>query len=401
MILLLALLIFFFDVNSSEGLSSSPTLFDSSSSLSRNSHVSAVIPSPFLTNQRALPAIKVNLDGKIESVQLLKQNLAHDLELPLRDFRIVDPSYPTQIQANFIARPDVILLTLENIKVIVKHNETYVFNPNQSEVQEFIPALQQQIAHLEISAGAGHRARFEHVVLEVALNVVCSNLLRKVRNISPAVLSALRGLRQQSRGLEVVQTQVDELLPLKNKIDELDKRIKEVKRAILQLYDNDEDMELMYLGKANLPTKHVASIGDSSDPIKGKGKDKDINDMKDKQLDSLEMNLELLLENYLTEVAWISSEVEELMDEITNTEENLVLQLDIIRNRMLRFELMLSISSFVVGCGALITGAFGMNLLSHLEMNKHMFWTVSIGIVGGMISMGLLGVRYARKQKLF
>ena len=160
-------------------------------------------------------------------------------------------------------------------------------------------------------------------------------------------------------------------------------------------------MELMYLGKANLPTKHVASIGDSSDPIKGKGKDKDINDMKDKQLDSLEMNLELLLENYLTEVAWISSEVEELMDEITNTEENLVLQLDIIRNRMLRFELMLSISSFVVGCGALITGAFGMNLLSHLEMNKHMFWTVSIGIVGGMISMGLLGVRYARKQKLF
>jgi hypothetical protein len=36
--------------------------------------------------------------------------------------------------------------------------------------------------------------------------------------------------------------------------------------------------------------------------------------------------------------------------------ENVELQLDLLRNRILRFELFLSISSFVISCGALITG---------------------------------------------
>ncbi len=53
------------------------------------------------------------------------------------------------------------------------------------------------------------------------------------------------------------------------------------------------------------------------------------------------MNLEMLFENYLNEVEWIRAEIEREIDEITNTEENVVLQLDIIRNRVLRFELLL------------------------------------------------------------
>lgn len=36
--------------------------------------------------------------------------------------------------------------------------------------------------------------------------------------------------------------------------------------------------------------------------------------------------------------------------------ENVVLQIDLLRNRILKFELILSISSFVVTCGALVSG---------------------------------------------
>ena len=50
-----------------------------------------------------------------------------------------------------------------------------------------------------------------------------------------------------------------------------------------------------------------------------------------------------------------------------NTEEFVEIQLDLLRNRVLRFELLLSISTFAVGCGALVTGIFGMNLMSHYE----------------------------------
>ena len=55
---------------------------------------------------------------------------------------------------------------------------------------------------------------------------MCSTLYRRVRALAPAVQSTLNGLRAESRGLDLLQqTQVDELLPLKNKLDELKKRV--------------------------------------------------------------------------------------------------------------------------------------------------------------------------------
>ena len=99
--------------------------------------VDPTIPSPFTTSPQLLPAIKVDPKGKVYTTQILKQQLANELGLPLRDLRIVDPSFPSQIQATFKARPNVILFCMENIKVVVQRNEALVFSPSQSEVEEF------------------------------------------------------------------------------------------------------------------------------------------------------------------------------------------------------------------------------------------------------------------------
>jgi magnesium transporter len=324
-----------------------------------SSRVSASSPSSLPSAQRSLPAMKIDTSGKVYVTQILKQQLANELGLHLRDLRIVDPSLPTQIKATFTSRRKAILFCIENIKVVVQHDEALVFGLYQPEVQEFIPALQQQIA--QATAGevllAGS-ARFEHIVLEAALNVVCSNLLRRVRALSPAVTSALKDLKDESRGLEVMQTQVDTLIPLKNKIDELRKRVKEIKRAINDILENDEDMSMMYL------TPHSDSELKSIE-MNTNTKIDGVRNAIPSVVDT--MDLEMLFETYLNEIEWISSEVEEVIDEITNTEENVVLQLNILQNRILRFELSLSMSSFVVTCGALITGLFGMNLIRYVH----------------------------------
>ena len=52
--------------------------------------------------------------------------------------------------------------------------------------------LKWQVAAGE-AAGWAVSARFEHIVLEAALNVVCNNLLRRVRALSPAISTALKG----------------------------------------------------------------------------------------------------------------------------------------------------------------------------------------------------------------
>jgi hypothetical protein len=112
-------------------------------------------------------------------------------------------------------------------------------------------------------------------------------------------------------------------------------------------------------------------------------------------------SLEILLENYLNEVGWIGSEIDEHLDKIINTEENAALQIDLLRNRILRFELALSMGSFVVACAALVTGMFGMNLLSHVEHHPRMFWGVAGALAVGMVLSWQQLRHYARRQRLF
>ena len=292
--------------------------------------------------------------------------------------------------------------------------------------------------------------------------------------------------RAESRGLDLVQRQVDELLPLKNKIDDLRQRAKEIKRAILDILNNDEDMSMMFLQS---PSSYSSSSGHNSDDYDdmygdtGTGNDNwydnrrngesyynnadrdsnsnsdddDRNNDIDRENDdnnnthkiyTLPYNkknikygintrkinrfrpqpppiptpptssypttsssytrlppvtstptpttttsnqsfrtpttppttslqppttpsastapriithediiiIETLFETYLNEIEWISSSIEEYLNEIINTEENVVLQLDILRNRILRFELNLSMLSFVATVGSCIAG---------------------------------------------
>lgn len=415
------------------------------------------VPSPFLTNQRSLPAVKVDYKGTVYTTQILKQQLANELKLPLRDLRVVDPSYPSQIQACFTARPGSILFCIENIKVVLKNDEALIFSPNREEVQEFIPALQQQISQIRANSAAGlisstgEAARFEHIVIECALNVVCNNLFRRVRVLSPRVTSVLNGLKVDSRGSDVIQTQVDELLPLKNKLDVLCKRVKVIKKSLSDLLENDEDMAMMYLPPieemphsdrkppvpydGRRPDKNIVfmeniqggiimeggegedekislggdsdgervsgSLSDGTDTSVAISKEEGVDDSVsgEEVIDTL--SLEMLFENYLNEVEWITSEIDECLDKVTNTEENIALSIDLINNRILRFELYLSISSFVITVGALVTGLFGMNLISHLEHSDKMFWSVTAAMGAGMLLIFTSIVRFGRREKLF
>jgi hypothetical protein len=40
--------------------------------------------------------------------------------------------------------------------------------------------------------------------------MMCNNLFQRLRALSPAIKSALAGLRAESRGLDIIQTQVDD-----------------------------------------------------------------------------------------------------------------------------------------------------------------------------------------------
>lgn len=308
----------------------------------------------------SLPVIRISKSGSMRATHILKQQLASDLRLPLRDLRVVDPSYPSQIQAAFIARPDAVLLSLEGIKVIAQRDAVLVFNPNAEEAQAFVHAL-----HQELLTAADQP--FEHLVIETALSIVCGRLSHRTQLLEPAAASALRALQAESRGLDgLLETQIDALLPLKNQLDELLKRAKEVQRATSEVLHSDEAMAALHLTAPRTDT----------------------------------MGLQILFENYLHEMEWVVSEAEDALAAVSNTEHTVELQLDLIRNRILRFELALSIASFIAACGAFVTGLFGMNLANHLELHPQAFLGISLAMGLAMVIGHRAIVGFARQGKL-
>jgi Mg2+ and Co2+ transporter CorA len=203
--------------------------------------------------------------------------------------------------------------------------------------------------------------------------------------------------------MDLVQTQVDDLLPLKNKIDELLKRVKEIKRAITEVHNSDEDMKMILFNTPSISDDgskpYTCRVNASSVMIIDTSSQSEAVNVE-KSFSSL-MYVETLFETYLNEIEWISAEIEEMLDEIINTEEFIVLQLDILRNRILRFELNLSILSFVGTCGAFVTGLFGMNLLSHFETNKFSFYYVSLVAMFGCSLLFFSLKQFAQREKLF
>ena len=116
---------------------------------------------------------------------------------------------------------------------------------------------------------------------------------------------------------------------------------------------------------------------------------------------------------------WISSELDDITDEIVNTEgkvasqfflfsiinpffnaEHLELQIGLRRNRILQFELLMMMATFAIATGALLSGFFGMNLLNHLEQNTYAFYAVTAFVAINIAIVLVLCMRYAKFQNI-
>lgn len=323
-------------------------------------------------------------------MQIIKDQLAKELKLPLRDLRIIDVSFPNQMQTSLTARPTAILLSLERIKIVIKSNEALVFDIEKPETSEFLSYLQQQKTLLDSGEGDINSKNFELWILESALHVMCSNLFKQVNEITPAVTTALRHLQAESRGIGVLETQMDALLPLKNRLDELKMRIRDIKRAIDDVLEDDDHMiminslQSLEKPKSELPRNELEADTSTDELPSGDG-----------------INVEMLLENYLMQLDWIEADVDDQIDEVRNTEENVILQLDLLRNRFLKFELMLSLSSIIISSGALVTGIYGMNLKNGFELSLPAFRFVTSSIILGMCVAFLAAATFGKRHKLF
>jgi magnesium transporter len=208
-----------------------------------------------------------------------------------------------------------------------------------------------------------------------ALEALLATLARFFRGhydqVSPVIVAELERL---VRG-NLDSHKLERLREFKNSMNAFESHVDGVRRILVELLDNEEDLRLLYLTKLHEDPCLLADLF---------------------SFDSEEA--EVLVENYLQDIFSTRTTAELLQYRITNTESLVTLTLDAKRNYLLKVQLIYSLVSINISVGTLISGVFGMNLASSVESAAHWFWGVVIAtLIFFIVSTGSGVVFFKRK----
>ncbi|KAE9023962.1 hypothetical protein PF011_g3733 [Phytophthora fragariae] len=200
--------------------------------------------------------------------------------------------------------------------------------------------------------GAG--SPFEFRALEALLTTLARYFRAQYDQIYPVIAAELEHLVRGNVDLR----ELERLREFKNTMNEFEAQVEGVRRVLMDLLDNEEDLRLLYLTKLYQDPSLLGNLF---------------------SFDSEEA--EVLIENYLQDIFSTRTTAELLQHRISNTESLVTLKLDSKRNYLLAVQLVFSLVLINIAVGTLVTGIFGMNLFSGVENAAHWFWAVGIAIV--------------------
>jgi len=157
----------------------------------------------------------------------------------------------------------------------------------------------------------------------------------------------------------------EHLRMLKDQITEMALRVNGFVRALNGVLDEDEDMALMNLSRLiTHPERFIQPVS---------------REVLEEESDEPE----LILEAYLQEALSIGNSLDFLKNQVLNTEEQVAMKMDSIRNQLLFINAILTIVTVCLTAASLVGSIFGMNLTNHLEDADHVFAKVVTGTLVG------------------
>eukprot|EP01135_Chromosphaera_perkinsii_P004324 Nk52_evm16s277 gene=Nk52_evmTU16s277 len=315
-----------------------------------------------------LQAMTFNYRGDLQWAEFSKKDFSQQMRLQPRDLRMLE--FRSQ-QASVLVRPAAILVNLGLIRAVVKHDIVVLFDPFNPGIQLLIHEMQER---LRVGAEQQDPLPYEFRALETMLINVCASIDSTMQEIRPSINEIL------SKLTEVDSPDIDKkhlllLLRESKRLTAFETRANEIKIALNDILESEEDMAGMYL-TTKAATGHARRIDQHEE-------------------------VEMLFENYLKRVEEIANEASQLKLFIKDTEDIVNINLDSQRNTMMRLDLQMTMGNFSVGICGLAAAAFGMNLTSHLEESSSAFMLVSGGIMVGVGSMWLQLLRYGRKRNIW
>ncbi|KAL9933336.1 hypothetical protein V8E36_008054 [Tilletia maclaganii] len=286
-----------------------------------------------------------------------KMDLCLEHGLEPRDLRKVDSRIPNLVPT-ILARKQAFLVNILHIRALIKSDTVFLFDSYGSSDTTLHSAFVYNLEHNLRAPTSSNKLPFEFRALETALSSALDALRSELYLTSDMVHHLLESLDSH-----INRENLGMLLQYSRKVNAFLRRAQGVKTAASEVLESDADMALMYLTDAQ--------AGHPRDP----------------NTSSVE-ELELLLESFEKQVEEVVSEAESMSSNIQNTQEVVELILDSNRNDLLNLDLRTSLTTLAVSSGTLVSGLFGMNLLSHLEENAYAFYGVSS--VVGCITAGVM-----------
>jgi magnesium transporter len=297
--------------------------------------------------------IEINIDGVSSEKEVDRRTLSQEFELHVRDLR---PIFSLRQMPTIARRGKCLVINFRAVKVVVGSKSAFVFNIEGEKIaDEFVPTLIERIITRE------EKAQFEHVVLDAAL----VHMQEKTRgNFDKAE-------RLVERILSMLRTQhhdevFEKLLTAKKKLSKLSKNTRELNEMLDDILDDNDELIDMYLGK---PPKETD-------------------------------DLESILENEVEQLEDISNRIDELNENIDDTQEILVLKLSSRRNKIIQIDLVLTSATAVLAVLAVVTGFFGMNILNKVENRFDVFLWVLLGMLLFALLSGITLYRWMKRQKI-
>ncbi|KAK9832888.1 hypothetical protein WJX74_000837 [Apatococcus lobatus] len=378
--------------------------------------------------------VRVNQQGEAHVAQAdkhLRHHLQQALGVQLRDLRILDPALATSYPSAILVREKALVVNLEHIKCVISTSCVYVLNADDENVIAFIEELQRRLALVAVQAPPLEQAPgqppdlqkpealhphdempFELRVLEVALDVVCSQMERLTGDLEAAAHPALDGLTQR-----VTTQNLERVRRIKNRMVRLTTKVETIREVLEKFLDDDSDMKDMNLTareeeaaeRASSLSLQRQSLGMDKPVFKRKSTggheqlpdgsevpaDTDSSD-SDSEVDEVEM----VLEAYFMQLDNTYNKLQTLCEYIDDTEDYINIELDSQRNQLIRIDLLLTAATFCASIISVVTGIFGMNLNNSHEDSYPAFIATASVSSGGAVVLFILIVLYCRHKKL-
>ncbi|CAK4631651.1 hypothetical protein LEN26_014829 [Aphanomyces euteiches] len=290
------------------------------------------------------------------------------VEIPnihMRDVRKLDNAFAIVNNPSITVRCQGILVNADPIRAVITRDSCVVFLQDGAEV--LIPELESKFKdHMEESAVYG----FEFTALEAILATICTALAKDCAQALPIAQAVVDNISQNPTVEELERLQAT-----KNTMDQLKSRVTGMRKAFVDILENEEDLRMMHLTKLYKNPLLTADLF---------------------RFDSEQ--LESLLEVYLEEIYDTQTQISLMLDNLQNTRTIAMLKLGAKRNYLLTVNLTLTLWTTLITVPTFVVGTFGMNLKSNVEELDCLFYIVAGACVVFPVGAYRYLLRHFRKR---